>query len=531
MEFESPARPLHTAADVGTGGLVVFSIEDYLATHESAFKADQNAAAVSKNPPSKKIKMANIANSLNPNNAAYNAASNASRSGATPVPVAIGAKSSKYTVLLNEKYQAYGIERPEFVFEGDTVRGWCVRTCFRGQNFGPLGPFSSKQQGKEALSKKVLQVLLAMEKEGRFEKGTKEQKEVKVQEKADKKAKEAGPNWVGLLLGMYCTYLLLLTSHSYLKTPLTSISEFQRACSSPQALYTDYSLGTRFSCLVTIEGLTSHPQPFGSTTALFSSKKAARQHAASCVVDYYKAQGLWPENVAAAGGIKKKKVVQAPPAPKARKSSDSASADNTPVSPGGMSYPQQAAQLSTALGLGTPEWRFHPEDPAAPGFLNASCFFKSGGQHEGPIGEVRNIFGKKRAKEECARLTVEYLQGVKEQRMEYGARMLASVQGGEAAGSAAVKEGVEGIEAGEKKVEGKTKGELDVETDSDVEFEGKTKGELDMETDSDVEFEEKTNDELDVEADSDVEFEGEMKGELDVEADSDVEFEDAMEEF
>jgi hypothetical protein len=203
MEFDTPARPLHTTADVSTGGLTVYSMEDYMATHGSAFKAEQAAAAASKIPPQKKMKSANIANSLNPNNAAFRAAYSAGLFKAAPVPVAIGARSSTHIVHLHEKAQAYGLERPEFVYEGDSVRGWCVWTSFLGQQFGPLGPFSTKQQGKEALSGKALEFLLEMEKDGGFAKDVKEQKKAKMQEKAEKKVKEAGPNYVGLLLGIY----------------------------------------------------------------------------------------------------------------------------------------------------------------------------------------------------------------------------------------------------------------------------------------------------------------------------------------
>lgn len=57
------------------------------------------------------------------------------------------------------------------------------------------------------------------------------------------------------------------------------------------------------------------------------------------------------------------------------------------------------------------------------------CYFKDGGPHEGPIGEVRNILGKKKAKEECARLVLLYLQVVKEQRLEYARGMMAGMKG------------------------------------------------------------------------------------------------------
>ena len=70
-----------------------------------------------------------------------------------------------------------------------------------------------------------------------------------------------------------------------------------------------------------------------------------------------------------------------------------------------------------------------PSSAAAPGFHTVSCYFKDSGPHQGPLGEVRNVFGKKKAKEECARLVVQYLQDVKETRLEYARSMMAGIKG------------------------------------------------------------------------------------------------------
>lgn len=59
-----------------------------------------------------------------------------------------------------------------------------------------------------------------------------------------------------------------------------------------------------------------------------------------------------------------------------------------------------------------------------------SCYFSAGGPHAGPIGEVRNVFGKKKAKEECARKTLEYLEHVYRERVAFGQRMMEGVEGG-----------------------------------------------------------------------------------------------------
>ena len=63
-----------------------------------------------------------------------------------------------------------------------------------------------------------------------------------------------------------------------------------------------------------------------------------------------------------------------------------------------------------------------------------SCFFRDAGPHAGPIGEVRNVYGKKKAKEECARLTLEYLERVRQVRWEFGKKMMEGIKGGETMG-------------------------------------------------------------------------------------------------
>ena len=218
------------------------------------------------------------------------------------------------------------------------------------------------------------------------------------------------------------------------------------------------------------------------------------------------------------GGIKKKKVVQPPPQPKPRARSNtslssSSSTENIPASPSGTTYPQQAAELSIALGLGTPEWRIHASDPAARDFHTVACYFKYGGPHGGPIGEVRNIFGKKKAKEECARLTVAYLQDVKQRRLEFGARMMASAQ----AGSGPAKEDVQ---AAEEAVQGAEPGADDLEVKKTASVQGEQLvGSVPAK--EGVQAAKAGVDDL----------EEKMQSEMLEDADSDVEFEDAMEEF
>ena len=139
---------------------------------------------------------------------------------------------------------------------------------------------------------------------------------------------------------------------------------------------------------------------FGSINNLFSSKKAARRDAARHAVEYFKSIGTWPEDVTLVGGIKKKKAQPSIPDMVSISEPDlvPSLASTSTASPGTKSYAQQVASLAVILALPTPEWQYtsHPEDP---NFHTVTCFFRGAGPHEGPIGEVRNIYGKKKAKE------------------------------------------------------------------------------------------------------------------------------------
>lgn len=95
--------------------------------------------------------------------------------------------------------------------------------------------------------------------------------------------------------------------------------------------------------------------------------------------------------------------------------------------------------------------------------------FKNGGAHEGPLGEARHIFGKKKAKEECARLTLRYLQEVRERRVSYGRRMMEGVGGGgEGVGKGKGTEAEEGRGGDEMRGEDEMDGEAEGEEFEDA---------------------------------------------------------------
>lgn len=105
------------------------------------------------------------------------------------------------------------------------------------------------------------------------------------------------------------------------------------------------------------------------------------------------------------------------------------------------------------LSLSTPEYRFTYTDHSVSDIHTVSCYFKNGGAHEGPIGEVRNIFGKKNARNACAINTLQYLTNLKNEREAIAHRLIAGIRGGAGIASVGVGMGMHGKESIAKKIE------------------------------------------------------------------------------
>jgi hypothetical protein len=111
------------------------------------------------------------------------------------------------------------------------------------------------------------------------------------------------------------------------------------------------------------------------------------------------------------------------------------------------------------LGLSTPEYRFSYTDPGVPDIHTVSCWFKNGGVHEGPVGEVRNIFGKKNARIECARKTLQYLTTLKDERMAIANGLVKGIEGGKVIAGVGVGMAMDGEEG--------VKGRMEKESSND----------------------------------------------------------------
>lgn len=205
MELDKfPQPPTRSGSPARTGDVVnlpidnVFTLNDFIANMQADGDSSREA---SQQPPAKKPKM--------------NADFNSNASATLPQPVAVSARSSKYTILLHEKYQALGIPQPVFSFGGDTVFGWSVELSFPGlegaeelQGLTEEGMFASKQEAKEAVSKRALGELEDLERAGRIVRPEKSKPE-KSKSQQLPVSEEEGVNYVGQLLG---TYLPLISS-------------------------------------------------------------------------------------------------------------------------------------------------------------------------------------------------------------------------------------------------------------------------------------------------------------------------------
>jgi len=156
--------------------------------------------------------------------------------------------------------------------------------------------------------------------------------------------------------------------------------------SSPD--FQEFRIGTQYSCELT---LPSHAGIiFGSRTRALPSKKAARNAAARDAV-------VW---------LREDKRIPATDEFISKSPNTSMRSDDV-ASPTENSYIQQVEKLCQMLGISSPRYDLKPLESD---FYHCTAHFENWPGIEPPICEVRNIFGKKSAKRECARAVVEYFR-------------------------------------------------------------------------------------------------------------------------
>jgi hypothetical protein len=283
--------------------------------------------------------------------------------------------------------------------------------------------FSSKKEAKEVMAVKGVEVVKGwIESEvkkneqgelggGEFAVGKKRGLDAVPGKKDDSLTEE---NWVGLLLGK-CFDLAFVSSLSQLCTSLnfifrslnarylvegpslTTYTEFSQQSKTHEPIYQPYNLITQTFASTVVIG--QRPtEPFGNPSTTYASKRAAKAAAARDAVFWLRAEGLLP---AAGAGSRKKFRSGSSTDIIAFPLTDSSSLSLPPHDPN-TSYASQVQTLAHGLGLQSPEYRLVPAPNTA--LYSGAAYFSNGtGALAGAVGVVRMVYGRKVAREECAK--------------------------------------------------------------------------------------------------------------------------------
>lgn len=165
----------------------------------------------------------------------------------------------------------------------------------------------------------------------------------------------------------------------------------------------------RFRCTITIAETS---QVFGSTTFTFANKKDAKKYACKEAVEW-----LVANNYALSfdqTNAKKPATPQNGTEPKTsilgvRK--QDLHVDRKPT------FARQVADLSTYIGLNQPSYVVEAVSLGS-SIYSGYAHFNDDPRITGKIGEFRNVFGRKAAKEQCAREVLIVLEGIRDQRLK-----------------------------------------------------------------------------------------------------------------
>lgn len=258
-------------------------------------------------------------------------------------PVQLGEPTSSFhTVELNQLGQKLGI-LPEYDFEGDNQQGWGGRLKLGERTITKDGMrWQTKRAAKDGLAELGLEAM----------KGTSS-----IQNMLEPR------NWAGLL------------HEFYMKSLSSDIGG---------PVYTEYAIGSCFACTCTIP---ARSEPFGSVFGSFTNKKDARANAAMEAMKLLIEQGL------ANSEGKDVRIAK-----KGKEKLEAIRVSNV------SSCAQKVNELCPLLGLPQPSYRIGPNaDAPMVNILSGAAYFPDNPLLSGPVGMVRNIFGKKNAKDECAR--------------------------------------------------------------------------------------------------------------------------------
>lgn len=209
------------------------------------------------------------------------------------------------------------------------------------------------------------------------------------------------------------------------------INHFCQTSALPTPVFKDYQRGNdalfSTTCTMTLRdrgGIT-----FGDATRFYSSKKAAKVVAAKEAVVFLRQQGALPSAPIAAGihtslNISQNMSSASMTASDLVDSLDpsytlpaSQNGDSTDSDSNGVSVTVQIINLCRILNLPQPQYKYLPSDNDTPNFLDGAAYFPGEPDLRGPIGRVERVFGKKKAKEECAKRVLLVLEELKTKRL------------------------------------------------------------------------------------------------------------------
>lgn len=278
-------------------------------------------------------------------------------------PVSLGSKSSHHMTALNLLCQQKGLVL-DFQIDGDASNADFGGLLKIGdETIASDERWHSKKEAREALAEKGFEVAQGME----------------AKKKQPGTPGEKNKNWIGIL------------------------AEYHQSINPKQGpVYGDYSLGSSYSSTCTIPGRTD--QPFGSSDTPFPSKKAARANSARLAVEYLIAEGQLNLD----GSIKARKKVKLGAAVRTQGKGLEVKRGST--------YTQKVNDAYALLGLPTPQYVLGATSDHAPNMISGYASFPNVPGLPKEIGEVRNVFGKKSAKEEVAKGVWEVLRQLAEKR-------------------------------------------------------------------------------------------------------------------
>ncbi|KAF2493911.1 hypothetical protein BU16DRAFT_619117 [Lophium mytilinum] len=330
--------------------------------------------------------------------AAVAAAKAQAQSTPTPQPIPISTRSSANTQLFVQRCQALAIPQPIFSFNGDaSLPSWnCTLTLHAAgspHSLTTTSPFTSKKEAKEAASTLGLALLSSLEASGTLSTPSKTKKRTPTPTPITITPEEPQENFTGILM------------------------EFCQASKIPVPTFAEFKTGTCFSAELSLASHRPEDGPFGGRAVLHPSKKAARAAAAREAVLWLRAQGQLP-------------AVHEPASAKKQRKTAGGSEDAAVQLP---AHPAAARVLALAseLGLPQPEYQWAAPSALAPGLFTVSSLFPGSGVggEDGVVATARHVFGKKAAREECARLTVVELEGVLERRRGVLGKVLGNEEG------------------------------------------------------------------------------------------------------